>query len=96
VSRASESRPQVVGVVEVFPSRRGYSRRPTLTTARGIQRELASLYLALRLGEVDEPRARTATFILRTLLEALAATEIEARLAALEGKTVINEGDDQC
>jgi len=96
VSRASESRPQVVEVVEVFPNRRGYSRRPTLTTARGIRKELAATYLEFRRGEIDEPHAKTATFILRTALEAVAATELEGRIERLEGKTVNTEGDGEC
>jgi hypothetical protein len=83
-------------VVEVFPNRRGYSRRPTLTTARGIRKELAMTYLEFRRGEIDEQHAKTATFLLRTLLEALAATDIETRLEALEGKTVNIEGDSEC
>jgi len=92
--RAPETKPQVVEVIEIIPNRRGYSRRPTLTTARGIRKELAATYLEFRRGEIDEPHAKTATFILRTALEAVAATEIESRLAALEGgKPINNEGD---
>jgi hypothetical protein len=91
----SENKLQAVEVVEVFPNRRGYSRRPTLTTARGIRKELAMTYLEFRRGEIDEPHAKTATFILRTALEAVAATEIEARLDALEGKT-ISKGETEC
>ena len=91
--KVSENRPQVVEVVEVFPNRRGYSRRPSLTTARGIRKELAATYLEFRRGEIDEPHAKTATFILRTALEAVAATEIEARLEALEGKPTVTEGE---
>jgi hypothetical protein len=66
-----------------------------LTTARGIRKELAATYLEFRRGEIDEPHAKTATFILRTALEALAATEIEARLEALEGRAH-TEGDGEC
>jgi len=93
--RTSETRPQVVEVVEIIPNRRGYSRRPTLTTARGIRKELAATYLEFRRGEIDEPHAKTATFILRTALEAVAATEIEARLDALEGK-IVSKGEIEC
>jgi hypothetical protein len=96
MSRTSENKLQAVEVVEVFPNRRGYSRRPTLTTARGIRKELAATYLEFRRGEIDEPHAKTATFILRTALEAVAATEIEARLDALEGKTINIEGEIEC
>jgi hypothetical protein len=85
----------VFEVIEIIPNRRGYSRRPTLTTARGIRKELAATYLEFRRGEVDEQHAKTAAFLLRTALEALAATEIETRLAMLEGKTV-NEGETEC
>jgi hypothetical protein len=85
----------VVEVIEIIPNRRGYSSRPTLTTARGIRKELAMLYMEHRPGEIDEPHAKTATFILRTMLEALAATEFETRLEALEGKT-ISKGEIEC
>jgi hypothetical protein len=93
--KAPESKPQIIEVVEVFPNRRGYSRRPTLTTARGIRKELAATYLEFRRGEIDEPHAKTAAFLLRTMLEALAASEIESRLAVLEGKT-ISKGEIEC
>jgi hypothetical protein len=83
-------------VVEVIPNRRGYTRRPALTTARGIRKELAATYTEFRRGEIDEPHARTAAFLLRTMLEALAATEIEARVAVLEGKAVNIEGEIEC
>jgi hypothetical protein len=91
----SETKPQVVEVIEIIPNR-GYSRRPTLTTARGIRKELAMLYMEHRRGEISESHAKTATFLLRTLLEAVAATEFETRLAALEGKTINIEGETEC
>jgi hypothetical protein len=83
-------------VVEIFPNRRGYSRRPTLTNAKGVRRELAATYLEFRRGEIDEPHAKTATFILRTALEALAATEFETRLESLEGRAINSEGETEC
>jgi hypothetical protein len=94
--KTSETKPQVVEVIEIIPNRRGYSRRPTLTTARGIRKELAMLYMEHRRGEISESHVKTATFLLRTLLEAVAATEFETRLAALEGKTINIEGETEC
>jgi hypothetical protein len=94
--KTSETKPQVVEVVEIIPNRRGYSRRPTLTNARGVRREIAATYLEFRRGEIDEQHAKTATFLLRTLLEAVAATEFETRLAALEGRTINIEGETEC
>ncbi|WP_367025417.1 hypothetical protein ABZN20_12130 [Methylococcus sp. ANG] len=61
-----------------------YRRRPSLTTARGIRKELAALYLEHRRGEIDNDHTRTAGFILRTLLESIRTDELEARIEQLE------------
>lgn len=71
-----------------------YRRRPTLTSARGIRKELAGLYLEHRRGEIDCDHARTAAFILRTLLEAVRTDELERRVESLEGITVKWVGDE--
>ncbi|WP_131112182.1 hypothetical protein [Sulfuricystis thermophila] len=70
---------------ELIPaSRTGYSRRPSLGTARGVRRELASVYLELRRGEIDERHATSAAYLLRCVLESIRLDEIEQRLTALE------------
>jgi hypothetical protein len=61
-----------------------YKRKPSLGTARGIRRELASVYLEFRRGELDTDQTKTATYVLRTLLEAVRTDEIEQRLIQLE------------
>lgn len=62
-----------------------FNRRPSLGTARGIRRELAAVYLEFRRGEIDCDQAKTAGFLLRTLLESVRLDEIEQRIQALEG-----------
>ncbi|MDD2743772.1 MAG: hypothetical protein PHV02_16015 [Rhodocyclaceae bacterium] len=62
----------------------GYVRKPSLGTARGIRRELAQTYLEFRRGQIDAEQTKTATFVLRTLLEAVKLDEIERRLIELE------------
>lgn len=78
---------KAVEVIEgeiVSASRTGYSRRPSLGTARGVRRELAALYLELRRGEIDERHATSAAYLLRCVLESIRLDEIEQRLTALE------------
>lgn len=62
-------------------------RRFLLTSARGVRRELASLYAQLRNHDIDFDEARTGAFVLRCLLESLRIDEIEQRLTALEDRT---------
>lgn len=85
---ASENRTQLVdaqvGILDPAPG--AYRRRPALTDARGVRRELASVYLEFRRGELDARQANTAAFLLRCLLEAIRTDDLEARLSALEQK----------
>lgn len=59
-------------------------RRYRLTDARGIRRELSSLYSQYRNGDLTGEHARTCTFILRTLLESIRIDDIDNRLKSLE------------
>jgi hypothetical protein len=63
-----------------------FKRRPSLGTARGVRRELAAVYLEFRRNQIDAETAKTAGFILRTLLESIRMDEIERRIEALENK----------
>lgn len=62
-----------------------FKRKPSLGTARGIRRELASVYLEFRRGDIEADTAKTCGFILRTLLEAVRTDELESRITELEG-----------
>ena len=64
-----------------------FKRKPSLGTARGIRRELASVYLELRRGEIDNDGAKTCAFVLRTILEAVRVDALEERIIELE-KTI--------
>jgi hypothetical protein len=66
-------------------TRTAFNRRPSLTNARGIRRELASVYMEFRRGELTTDEAKTSGFLLRCLLESVRTDEIERRIAQLEG-----------
>lgn len=66
-------------------------RRFRLTDARGVRRELSALYAEFRNGKIDGESARTAGFLLRTLLESIRVDEIERRLEALETGVIRHE-----
>ncbi|TSE29339.1 hypothetical protein LCC91_05355 [Tepidimonas taiwanensis] len=84
---ARDKEPQPIDVqLEILDPAPGYRRRPTLTNARGIRRELAAVYGEFRRGSIDAKTATTAGFLLRTLLEATRVDELEERLTALEEK----------
>lgn len=81
----SEPLQVIEGVVLPFaPPLSPKVRRFRLTSARGIRRELSSVYHEFRNGELSADDARTAGFILRTLLESVRIDELESRIAALE------------
>lgn len=69
-------------------------KRLRLASARDIRRELARLYGQLLSGDIDNETARSAGFLLRTLLESVRVDEIERRLILLEQST-IQEDDDE-
>jgi hypothetical protein len=66
-------------------------RRFRLTSARGIRRELSAVYHEFRNGELSADDARTAGFILRTLLESVRVDELESRILALENQSLDSE-----
>jgi hypothetical protein len=67
------------------------TRRFRLTSARGIRRELSAVYHEFRNGELSADDARTAGFILRTLLESVRVDELESRILALENQSLDSE-----
>ena len=62
-------------------------KRLRLSSARDVRRELHRIYSLLMSGEIGDDTCRTATFVLRTLLESVRVDEVERRLALLEKST---------
>lgn len=60
--------------------------RVRLATARDCRRELASLYLHARHGQLDAARACRLAFLLNSILHALETVDFEQRLRALESR----------
>lgn len=58
-----------------------------LDTVGGIVRELGRLYREARRGQIDIADSTRLAFILKTIREALEASEIERRIAILEAET---------
>jgi hypothetical protein len=60
------------------------TRRPRLTTLRGVRRELSVLYTELRTGVVNAGVAGRAAFILNSITKVLEVELLERRIDALE------------
>jgi hypothetical protein len=58
-----------------------------LDTVAAIRRELGRIYKAWRYSELDDGQLRAGTYCLKELRECLVATELEARIEALEAGT---------
>lgn len=84
MAKPSENKQQLIEASSQVVVLGGFRRKPSLGTARGIRRELASVYLELRRGDIDIETAKASGFLLRTLLEAVRSDEIERRICELE------------
>ena len=61
-------------------------KRIKLTTVRGVRREMATVYADCRQGRVDPVIGSKLTYMLTSIAKVLEASDLEQRIAALEGK----------
>jgi hypothetical protein len=61
-------------------------RRPTLSTAMDVKREMGKLYRLARAQMIPLEDASKATYILTSIAKIIEASELEARIKALEDR----------
>jgi hypothetical protein len=61
-------------------------KRIKLTSVRGVRREMATVYADCRQGRVDPVIGSKLTYMLTSIAKVLEASDLEQRIAALEGK----------
>ncbi len=61
-------------------------KRLKLTTVRGVRREMAAVYTDCRQGRMDAVIGSKLTYMLTSIAKVLETSDLEQRIAALEGK----------